>query len=378
MRGAVIGIVIGLVVGVVIGATMVAPRLTSPRQQAGLGNAGGGNSPAPPAPLLPAVSKPSVHWKMASAYPASLPLLGTLAKRLERKIWRVSGGQIEIKFFAPEALVPSREIFDAVASGAIDAAFSSPGLWSGKIPALQLFATVPFGPGPAENMAWVYFGGGRELFEDIYRKNGLHGIFCGLAAAEAGGWFRKPIHVLEDFKGLNMRILGLGAKVMEKLGVMTSGFSEGDLFMALESGAIDAAEFSMPAIDLQLGFHETRKHYYFPGWHQPSTFFDLMINLDKWNALSSIAKSRIEAVCGDNVRHGLAESEAMQFTALKEFTAKGIAIHRWPAEIMEALDGAWREVAAEEAAADGDFRRVWNSLTSFREDYAIWKELGGP
>ena len=275
-------------------------------------------------------------------------------------------------------MVPSREIFDAVASGAIDAAFSSPGLWSGKIPALQLFASVPFGPGPVEYMAWIYFGGGRELFEEIYRKNGLHGVFCGLSAPEAGGWFRKPIHVLEDFKGLNMRILGLGAKVMEKLGVVTNGFSEGNLFMALESGTIDATEFSMPVIDLKMGFHEMSKHYYFPGWHQPSTFFDLMINLQKWDALSSIAKSRIEAVCGDNVRHGLAESEAKQFPALKKFTAKGIAIHRWPAEIMEALDGAWQKVAAEEAAADDDFRRVWNSLTSFRKNYAIWRELSEP
>ncbi|HJN22742.1 MAG TPA: TRAP transporter substrate-binding protein [Rhodospirillales bacterium] len=375
MRGAVIGIVIGLVVGVVIGATVIAPRSTSPHQQTGLGTAEHGN---PPAPLLPAKSKPSVHWKMASAFPASLPLLGTLAKRLEKKIWRISGGEIKIKFFAPEALVPSREIFDAVASGAIDAAFSSPGLWSGKIPALQLFAAVPFGPGPVEYMAWIYFGGGRELFEEIYRKNGLHGVFCGLSAPEAGGWFRKPIHVLEDFKGLNMRILGLGAKVMEKLGVVTNGFSEGNLFMALESGTIDATEFSMPVIDLKMGFHEMSKHYYFPGWHQPSTFFDLMINLQKWDALSSIAKSRIEAVCGDNVRHGLAESEAKQFPALKKFTAKGIAIHRWPAEIMEALDGAWQKVAAEEAAADDDFRRVWNSLTSFRKNYAIWRELSEP
>ncbi len=375
MRGAVIGIVIGLVVGVVIGATVIAPRSTSPHQQTGLGTAEHGN---PPAPLLPAKSKPSVHWKMASAFPASLPLLGTLAKRLEKKIWRISGGEIKIKFFAPEALVPSREIFDAVASGAIDAAFSSPGLWSGKIPALQLFAAVPFGPGPVEYMAWIYFGGGRELFEEIYRKNGLHGVFCGLSAPEAGGWFRKPIHVLEDFKGLNMRILGLGAKVMEKLGVVTNGFSEGNLFMALESGTIDATEFSMPVIDLKMGFHEMSKHYYFPGWHQPSTFFDLMINLQKWDALSSIAKSRIETVCGDNVRHGLAESEAKQFPTLKKFTAKGIAIHRWPAEIMEALDGAWQKVAAEEAAADDDFRRVWNSLTSFRKNYAIWRELSEP
>lgn len=368
MRNTIIGIIIGVVVGIVIGATVVAPRLapTAP------------TAPAAPASKPAATAEPAVRWNMASAYSASLPQLGTLAKRVTREIRRVSGRAMEIKFHEPGALVPPLETFDAVASGAIDAAFSSPGDWGDKIPALHLFSAIPFGPDAAEYLAWIYFGGGRELFDEILRRRDIHGVFCGLIAPEAAGWFRRRIRTFDDLKGVRMRASGLGAKVLGKLGVQTRPLAGGDIFMALESGAVDAVEFSMPAIDLKLGFHIMARNYYFPGWHQPSTLFALMINLDRWEALSTTHKAQIEAVCGDNVRHGLAEGEALQFAALKELQADGVRIQRWPDDILEALEAAWREVAAEEGAADADFATVWRSLTAFRDDYAIWKELGHP
>ena len=328
-------------------------------------------TPPPPEPL-------ARHWKMGSAYASTLPQLGTLAKKLDRDIWRVSNGMLEIKFFEPGALVPPLEMFDAVRAGVIDAAFSSPGFWSNKIPALQLFAAVPFGPSAKEFLAWIYFGGGWELFNDIYRANGIHGIFCGLIAPEAAGWFRKRIRTVEDLKGLKMRFFGLGAKVMRKLGVVTSRLTSGDIFVAFESGEIDAAEFSMPAIDMKLGLHRMVKNYYFPGWHQPSTLFELMINLKKWEALPAAQKAQVEAVCGDNIRYGLAEGEAAQFKALKKLQSEGVAIRRWPGEILDALKAAWAEVVAEEAKADRDFNRVWKSLSTFRDNYTIWKELNQP
>ena len=379
MRNAIIGIIIGVVVGVVFGATVIAPRLTgvSPTQSTGaipqrqtLAAAGEPKTaePAPP-------PRQTVRWKMASAFAASLPQIGTLAKRLESESWRVSDGGIEIKFHEPGALVPPLEMFEAVASGAIDAAFSSPGLWADKVPALQLFSAVPFGPGAGEYLAWIYFGGGGKLFEEIARKHGVHGLFCGLIAPEASGWFREEIRLVEDLRGLKMRFLGLGGKVMRKLGAEIRDYSAGYIFAALESGAIDAAEFSMPSIDLKLGFHRMVKHYYFPGWHQPATLFTLMVNREKWEALSATAKAQIASVCGDNIRYGIAEGEALQFAALKEMSEMGVKIHRLPTEVLEALEGAWREVAAEEEA-DADFKRVWRSLSAFREDYAIWNELG--
>lgn len=419
MRNAIIGIVIGLVLGVVSGATVVAPRLNkadkinpiiglaaqksldfkrldevihpSEKFQEDKKNTVEKASTEDSLKIEKVIStKPSdantnnsspiigadtIHWKMASAYPSGLPQLGTLAKRFDREIWRVSDGLLEVKFYEPGALVPPLKMFDAVRAGVIDAAFSSPGFWGNKLPALQLFSAIPFGPPAEEFLAWIYYGGGQELFNEIYNANGIHSVFCGLIAPEAAGWFRNRIRTVEDLNGLKMRFFGLGAKVVQKLGVRTTQLTSGDIFMAFESGEIDAAEFSIPSTDLNLGLHQMIKNYYFPGWHQPSTLFELMINLEKWNALTSAAKAQIEAVCGDNIRQGIAEGGGTQYKALKKLQSEGVTIRRWPGEILDALKSAWIQVAREEAKSDPDFNRVWQSLRNFRKDYAIWHEL---
>ncbi len=399
MRNAVIGVVIGVVLGVVIGATVIAPRIPEPKARPSPAQPSeteaapaDGENAAPPAagkrapeaeavaaaPSGTAASSPAIRWKMASAYAGALPLLGALALRVQTETWRVSGGGIEIAFHEPGALVPVADMFDAVSSGAVDAAFAPLGLWSGRFPALGLFGALPFGPPVEEYLSWAYFGGGEGLLGEILGRHDIHGIFCGIAAAEAAGWFRRPVRTVDDLKGLKMRIAGLGAEVMGKLGVEALALADGDIFLALESGAVDAAEFSMPAIDRLLGFDRLVKYYYFPGWHRPATLFVLMVNRSRWEALSAAQRGQIEAVCGDNIRRGLAEGEAIQFAALKELTAKGVHIRRWPVPILQALRRAWREVAAEQAAADADFRRVWQSIQTFREEYAIWRELARP
>ena len=285
---------------------------------------------------------------------------------------------MEIRFFEPGTLVPTDQIFDAVASGAIDAAFASPASLTGKSSAIALFSAIPFGPTAGEYLAWIEFGGGKDLMETLYRRHNIREIACGLLAPEASGWFRKEMRVINDFKGLRMRITGLGARVMEKMGATTVALAGGDIFMALEAGTLDAAEFSMPAIDRALGLDRLAKHYYLPGWHQPATLFPLIINLDQWEKLDAIQKARINTVCGDNLRYGLAEGEALQFEALKNIQAKGVEVHRWPRPILEALERAWRDVVDEETLADTDFRRAWKSLAAFRKDYTIWRELGYP
>ncbi len=380
MHNAIVGVIVGLVLGVVVGASVVAPRLNSSTQP---NTPNGTNEPAKGSLNRGKVSLPSAspkvpvyRFKMASAYSSSLPQLGALAKRLERGIWRVSDGAIEISFHEPGALVAPEDMFDAVASGTIDAAFASPGLWAKKVPSLQLFASVPFGPGPGEYLAWMYAGDGLTLYRDIYRKYGLYGLPCGLTSPGAGAWFRDPVTDLESLKGRTMAMSGLGAKVMNKLGVKTLSMEPGDMFAALESGKLDALEYSLPAIDLKLGFYEKIGNYYFPGWHRPTVFYDLIVNLKKWKVLPANRKAQIEAVCGDNIRSGLAEGGAQQFPALKTLAEKGVIIRRLPNDVLVALRRAWTQVAKKEAAANANFRRVWRSLSAFREDYAIWMELG--
>ena len=385
MRNAVIAVIVGLVVGIVVGVTVVSPRLElasgddAKTSKTGVqGRRPAGESIATIGLAAGTATAAAVQWKMASAYSARLPQLGTLAKRLETQVWRVSGGTMEIRFHEPGTLVPADQIFDAVASGAIDAAFASPASLTGRASALDLFSAVPFGPTAGEYLAWIEFGGGQALMESLYRRHNIQAVACGLLAPEASGWFRKEIRVADDFKGLRMRITGLGARVMEKLGVVTVPLAGGDIFVALEDGSLDAAEFSMPAIDRFLGLERLAKNYYLPGWHQPATLFPLIVNLDQWEKLEAIQKTRVEVVCGDNLRYGLAEGEALQFAALRNLQAKGVRVRRWPRPILEALERAWRDVVDEKTLADADFRRVWNSLAAFRKDYAIWRELGYP
>jgi TRAP-type mannitol/chloroaromatic compound transport system substrate-binding protein len=317
-----------------------------------------------------------VKWKMASTFAGSLTQLGTLGVRFQDQIAKVSDNNINVKFFDPGALVPALEIFDAVSSGSIDAGWSTPGYWAGKVPALPLFAAVPFGPSTGEYMAWIYQGGGYELYQEIYARNNIKGILCGIIPPEASGWFRKEINSIEDMKGMKMRFFGLGAKVMEKIGVSTQLIAGGDIFPALELGTIDATEFSMPAVDLNLGFYQVAKHYYFPGWHQQSTFFELMINMNKWNQLSELHKIQIETVCGDNIRHGIAEGEALQIDALEQLKEKGVIVHKWSDDILNTLEKAWIEVVEEESSKDEDFKKAWESLNKFRKRYETWKSLG--
>jgi len=317
-----------------------------------------------------------VRWNMASAYPSSLAQLGTLGVRLSDQMEKVSGGSLQFKFFEPGALVPALEMFDAISAGSLDAAWSTPGYWTGKDPTFALFAAVPFGPNAGEYLAWYYYGGGKELFDELYAEYNIKGVMCGVIAPEASGWFRKEINSTADLKGLKMRFFGLGAKVMEKMGVSTQLLAGGDIFPALERGSIDATEFSMPAIDLNLGFYQVAKHYYFPGWHQQSTLFDLMMNKEKYDALSDTQKAQIDAVCGDNIRAGLAEGEAIQGKALAELKEKGVTIHRWSPEILAELNQAWNEVAGELAGSNPKFKKVWDSLSKFRADYKVWGDLG--
>ena len=318
----------------------------------------------------------SVRWELGSTYSSSLTQLGTLGVHLVEKINRASGGDIEITFNEPGALVPALETFDAVASGSIDAAWSTPGYWAGKDATFAMFSAVPFGPSSGEYLAWIYYGGGRELQDELYAPYGLKSIPCGIIAPEASGWFQTEITSTDQLNGLKMRFFGLGARVMEKMGVSTQLIAGGEIYQALELGTIDATEFSQPAIDLNLGFFQVAKHYYFPGWHQQSTIFELLLNLEAWNELAENQQAIIELACGDTMREGIAEGEAIQFAALNELQANGVTLHRWPTEILDELNAAWNEVAAELVAENENFAKVWESYSTFRENYQVWNDLG--
>ncbi|MEO0678690.1 MAG: C4-dicarboxylate ABC transporter, partial [Pseudomonadota bacterium] len=189
------------------------------------------------------------------------------------------------------------------------------------------------------------------------------------------GWFKEEITSLDDLQGLNMRFFGLGAEVMQRLGVSTSLLAGGDIFPALERGAIDATEFSMPRIDARLGFYQIAKFNYFPGWHQPATMFELLVNMDRWNDLDEIAQNQIETACLANVTTNYAEGEATNYAAMVSNSEEnGVTIKNWTPEQLDVFESTWNEVALELAAEDEFFARVWDDLQEYRAGYKIWND----
>jgi TRAP-type mannitol/chloroaromatic compound transport system substrate-binding protein len=232
---------------------------------------------------------------------------------------------------------------------------------------------VPFGPEVGEYLGWFKNGGGQAMMEELAAKYNVVPIKCAIIAPEASGWFKKEIKTLEDFKGLKMRFFGLGANVMQKLGVSTQLLQAGEIFQALQLGTIDATEFSMPALDLSLGFHQVAKHYYFPGWHQMASFVHLMVSKAKWGEMSEAQREIVRSACDSTMIQTYADGESKQVAAIREIQAKGVQLHYWDKTVLDALRKAWAEVAAEQSAKSPEFKRAWDSLTKFREEYKVWK-----
>jgi TRAP-type mannitol/chloroaromatic compound transport system substrate-binding protein len=314
-----------------------------------------------------------VRWKMPSAFASTLTHLGPSGVRFTKDIERLSGGKFEIKFFEPGAIVPALECFDAVSKGSAEACWTTPGYHTGKYPALAFFTTVPFGPGIGEFLAWKWFGDGNKLRDEIYAKHDLIAFDCFCIGPETSGWFRKEIKSLDEMKGLKMRFFGLGAKVMQKLGVSTQLLAGADIFPALERGVIDATEFSMPAMDIKLGFHQIAKYNYFPGWHQQVSCSELLMNRKSYEALPDQYKAMIQIATQAQVIYTYAETEFTQFGVMAEMRDKyQVQAKRWPDEMLKAYEKAWLEVIKEESAGDPLFKKIADNYLEFRKNYAIW------
>jgi TRAP-type mannitol/chloroaromatic compound transport system substrate-binding protein len=318
-----------------------------------------------------------VRMQMGGAFPSTTGLLGPTQTGLVETIRKISGGSIDIRFFEPGALVPANQYLDAVGNNSLDAAWTVSAFWTGKDIAFALYGSVPFGPEAGEYLAWMRHGGGYQLMEELHAKYGVgKTLLCGLISPEASGWFRKEIKSPEDLKGLKMRFLGLGANVMQKLGVATQLLQAGEIFQALQLGTIDATEFSMPVMDLTLGFHQVAKHYYFPGWHQLATLNELIISKAKWAELSDTQKAQIETACDATMLRQFVEGEAIQGKAMADIKAKGVTLHYWSDDMIELFRKTWDEVAKEQSEKSPEFKKGFESYAKFRAEYKIWKDHG--
>ncbi|MGJ3258313.1 MAG: hypothetical protein ACFE0S_01810 [Rhodospirillales bacterium] len=386
MRNAVIGLIIGIVAGIVLGTTVIAPRLAqNVKKEIGLADADApesGESAAPAADAVPEKGKQTAatatRIDMASAYAEGLVGHGSLAKRLERNVWRISDGALEIRFHPPGALVKEAEALDAVISGAIGAYFTDMDLLAERDPSLTLLAGPPFGASVAAYLGWMAEGGGRAHLTERLAEQDLGGLVCGIVPHAAGGWFKKPLKTAGDIKGKRIRASGVQAELYRKLGADVVGFSYAETLIAMESGLLDGAQMSAPHVDLALGAVREGWTYYVPGWRTPARVFALVLKKEKWDALSDVRHSQLATACSDNIRHAIAEGEALQFNALKDITRKGADVRAWPAEVIDAMQKTWDETAAEMQKSSRPYSRIQKSWRQFIKDQSIWEELARP
>ena len=317
-----------------------------------------------------------LRWKMPVAFATKLPGLGSPAAWVAEKVNTASEGSIKIKVYEPKELVPPFEILQSVSDGKVSAGYTWIGYDQGKVPAVPLFAAVPFGLKPPAYAGWYFYGGGHEMLQKVYTNKGfnVHAQLCGIIGPETAGWYKEPITSLEDYKGMKIRFAGLGGKVLEKLGASVTMLPAGELFQALEKGTIDATEFSMPAIDQILGFNQIVKNNLFPGWHQPFTAQYMLINGDAWKAASAAQKALVETTCTAGTLMGLAEGEYKNGAVLTKLKKEGINVGKIPMPILKQLKEVTNQVLAEQAAADADFKMVLESQQAFQKDYVIWDE----
>lgn len=317
-----------------------------------------------------------VRWRLPVAFGTNLPALGDNALYLARQVEGASGATMHLEVFEPGELVPPFRITEAVRDAKVEAGYTWLGYDQGKLPWSTLFGSVPFGMEPWEYAAWWYEAGGRELAEELYAGFGVHVVLCGLIGPESAGWFREPIESVEDLRGLKIRFAGLGGLVIQRLGASVTMLPGGEIFQALEKGAIDATEFSMPAIDQRLGFDRIVGFNYFPGWHQPFTAFHLAVNPAAWQELRDEDRELLETACTAGVTRNLAHGEAIQGAALRASRERGVRVETLPDDVLHELARVSDLVLDEQAASDADFRRVLESQRAFRRDYQGWKSVG--
>lgn len=320
-----------------------------------------------------AASAVRIHWRLPVSFQSTMPVLGDNPVYVTEALRAMSAGAVDLTIYEPGEIVPAFSITDAVRDGKVHAGYTWLGYDQGKIPASSLIGAVPFGMEPWEFTAWWYDAGGRELAQALYLEHGMHIILCGLTGPETAGWFRAPVDSLADIQGLKIRFAGLGGKVMEQAGASVTMLPGGEIFQALEKGAIDATEFALPVVDQALGFNRIASYNYYPGWHQPATSSHLAVNLESWDALPRSDQALLETACTAGVTRNLAKSEATQGAIIAGFPAVGVSARTLPDDVLRELERITNEVLDSEAARDPHFSRILASQREFRAEYAHWK-----
>ena len=323
----------------------------------------------------PAVVKNKIQWRMTTTWPKDFPGLGTGANQFARYINELSDGELEVTVHGGGEIVPPLEAFDAVSKGTAQMGHGAAYYWKGKSAAAQFFAAVPFGLTAQETNAWVYHGGGQELWDDLYAEFNLKPFLAGNTGVQMGGWFNREINSLEDMQGLIMRMPGLGGEVLKAIGAVPKLLPGGEIFTSLESGAIDATEWVGPYNDLAFGLYKAAKFYYHPGWHEPGTALETFVNKQAYDALPARLQQTIAVAAQAANMDMLSEFNTRNGDALDTLINQhGVILKRFPDEVMEKLKTTSVQVVGD-AAADAASKKIYQAFSNFKDKVSGWTEL---
>ncbi len=316
------------------------------------------------------------NWKLVTSWPKNFPGLGTGPEKFATLVNEMSDGRLNIKVYGAGQLVPALEVFDAVSRGTAQMGHSGAYYWKGKSPAAQFFTSVPFGLNAQEMHGWIHYGGGMELWQELYAPFNLIPLAGGNTGVQMGGWFNKEINSLEDLKGLKMRMPGLGGEVLERAGGTPVTLPGTELFTALQTGAIDATEWVGPYNDLAFGLYKAAKYYYYPGWHEPGSMLEFTVNKTAFEALPKdlqvIVRTASRAVNQDM----LDEYTARNNHALKELVGKHkVQLRPYPQDVLLKLRDLSDEVLLEVSQKDEMTKKVYESFISYRDNVKEYHTL---
>ena len=317
---------------------------------------------------------PLVRWRMATSWPHSLDTIFGGAETISRRVREMSAGRFLIQPFAAGELVPGLEVLEAVQNGSVECGHTASYYYLGKNPALAFGTAVPFGLTAQQQNAWLYAGGGLEAIDRLYSDFGVRSFPAGNTGAQMGGWFKRPLEGLASLQGLKMRIPGLGGKVMAALGVNVQVLPGGEIFLALDRGAIDAAEWTGPYDDEKLGLNKAARYYYYPGWWEPGPTLTALVNLQAWSRLPSEYQAMFAAACHEANGLMLSRYDALNATVLQRLIKGGTQLKFYGEPILQAAREATDQILAD-SAGDATFKRVYEQWRTFRQDVFAWNRV---
>ena len=327
-------------------------------------------------PAAPAINKGKRELKMVTTWPKNFPGLGTGAQRVADTITAMTGGELTVKLYAAGELVPAMQSFDAVSGGSADMYHGAEYYWQGKHKAFNFFTAVPFGLTANEMDAWLNFGGGQQLWDELAAGFNLKCFAAGNTGVQMGGWFNKEINTVEDYQGLKIRMPGLGGEVLRNIGAAAVTLPGGEIFPSLQSGAIDATEWVGPWNDLAFGFYKVTKYYYYPGFHEPGSTLSCGMNKDVWDSLSATHQSVVSNACQSANNVMFSEYNAKNGDALETLiNDHGVELRRQSDDILRAIGQASDQVLADVGSTDAMAAKVYASFMDFRKKAMGWTSL---